>query len=136
MYQYVTSATVLKFYYAATAMFVLLDYVFGINVRLAFLEVWPGWRALYYAICFGCFAIITWRPVLTTLVTTAESLVTLCMLILGMGYRVMTATVTVLETGTGFITTEEIINFVIAGGAAWLGWFRGTQAIQKGLRGP
>jgi len=128
------SVTVLRIYYGATAIFLFLDYVTGINVRLASLEAWPGWRAVYYAICCGCFALMVWRPALTTLVTTAESLVTLCMLILVMGVRVMTASVTVLETGGGLITREEIVNFVLAGGAAWIGWMRGTQQIQKQLR--
>ena len=51
------STPVLKLYYGATALFVLLDYVLNVNVRLAFLEAWPGWRGLYYVFCFCCLAI-------------------------------------------------------------------------------
>lgn len=136
LHQKATPATVviLRIYYAATALFLILDYALGINVRLASLEAWPGWRALYYAICFGCLALIVWRPGLTTLVTTVESLVTLCMLIMSMGYRVMTASVIALESGAGFVTAEEIINFLLVGGAAWIGWIRGSQALQKAFR--
>jgi len=128
------SISVLRVYYAATAVFLLLDYAFDVNLRLAFLEPWPGWRAVYYAICFSCLGLIVWRPGLTLLVTTVESLITLSALLLSMGVRVLSLSVNVLETGGGIVTTEEIINFIIAGGAAWLGWLRGTQALHKEFR--
>jgi len=35
--------TLLSYYYAATAVFVLLDYLLNINVRVAFLQDWPNW---------------------------------------------------------------------------------------------
>ncbi len=128
------SVSVLRVYYAATALFLLLDFAFDVNLRLAFLEPWPGWRALYYVICFGCLALIVSRPVLTLLVTTVESLITLSALLLSTGARVLSVSVNVLETGSGIVTAEEIINFIIAGGAAWLGWFRGSQALHKEFR--
>ena len=43
----VTPASLLRIYYAATLLFVTLDYFMNINVRLAFLEAWPEMRALY-----------------------------------------------------------------------------------------
>jgi len=128
------SAKMLRLYYIATAIFLLLDYLFDINVRLASLEAFPGWRAFYYLVCFGCLALMMWRPAWTLWVATTESLVTLSMLIISMGTRVFTISDTMLSSGTGFITTEEIINFVIAGGVAWIAWFRGTMAIQDELR--
>mgnify|MGYP001588053056 FL=1 len=134
MYQSVTPVLALRLYYAGTALFLLLDYVAGINVRVAFLDPWPVWRAIYYLFCFACLAVIAWRPILTTLVTTIESLITLSALIISMGTRAMGLSVTVLETGGGFITGAEIVNFLIAGAAAWLGWFRGMQDLQRSLR--
>jgi hypothetical protein len=125
---------VVRLYYAATAIFLLLDYAFDFNVRLAFLEAWPGWRALYYLFCFACLGLIVWRPGLTLVVATVESLITLTALLLSMGARVLTMSATVLETGGGIVTLEEILNFIIVGGIAWIGWFRGTQALQKELR--
>ena len=120
-------------YYAATAVFLLLDYCADFNVRLAFLEPWPQWRLVYYAACFGFLAVTYWRPALTNLVATAESLLTLSALILGMGARAVSMSVTVLETGQGIITMEEVINFVIAGAAAWFGWQRGSRALRQDL---
>ena len=129
-----SSISILRVYYAATAVFLLLDYAFDVNLRLAFLEPWPGWRALYYAICFSCLGLIVWRPDLTLPVTTVESLITLSALLLSMGARVLSVPVYGLETAGGFVTVEEIINFIIAGGAAWLGWFRGSRALHRELR--
>ncbi|MGI9261888.1 MAG: hypothetical protein ACR2QR_07620 [Woeseiaceae bacterium] len=126
----------LRIYYAATAIFLLLDYLFGINVRVAFLEPWPVWRFLYYLFCFGCLAVMLWKPALTTLVSAVESLLTLSALILHMGVRVMSLSVGVLEEGAdAFIHFEEIVNFVISGSVAWWGWQRGSSEIQRWLRG-
>jgi hypothetical protein len=55
-------AKLLRIYYAATLLFVLLDYFLHINVRLAFLDAWPEMRALYYLLCFVCLGLILWRP--------------------------------------------------------------------------
>jgi len=126
----------LRIYYAATAVFLLMDYLFGINVRLAALDALPGWRALYYILCFVCLALIVCRPSWSLWVATAESLMTLSMLIISMGARVLTISEDLLSTGTGLITSEEIINFAIAGGIAWTTWFRGTMAIQDEIRRP
>lgn len=127
------SAKMLQIYYAATAVFLVLDYLFGINVRLASLDAFPGWRAFYYAVCFACLGLMIWRPVWSTWVATSESLITLSMLIITMGTRVMTVSDSMLSTGSGFVTTEEVINFVIAGGAAFIAYTRGTWAIQREL---
>jgi len=127
------SARVFRIYYAATAVFLLLDYVLGINIRLASLDTLPGWRAAYYVVCFGCLGLLMWRPAWSLWVTTTESLLTLSMLIISMGARVFTVSDAMLETGTGVVTGEEIVNFIIAGGAAWIAYTRGSLAIQNCL---
>lgn len=129
-----TATIVLRLYYAATAVFLVLDYALNINVRLAFLDDWPGWRAIYYLFCFGCLGMIVWRPALTTWVTSAESLLTLSLLIVAMGVRVMTPAEALLETGRGIVTSEEITNFVIVGTVAWYSWMRGSRQLERELR--
>lgn len=68
---------VLVSYYAATALFLLLDYLLGINLRLAFLDANAGFRAAYYAFCFACLAAMLWRPAWTVAIAAFESLLTL-----------------------------------------------------------
>jgi hypothetical protein len=125
-----TTTPVFKLYYAATVIFVLLDYLLGINLRVAFLDAWAGWRAAYYLLCCACLVLIVWRPTLASLVTTTESLITLAALIISMGVRIFNIPDAALDGGGAVLSAEEIVNFAIAGGAAWLGWHRGSLAIR------
>jgi len=128
------SAILLRFYYAATFLFVLSDYLFGINIRIAALEAFPVWRAIYYAVCLGCLGLICWRPTLTLWVGTIESLFTLSLLIVVMGARVMSYSDDLLVSGQGFIGSEEIINFALTSGIAWIAYNRGIRAIHDEFR--
>ena len=120
---------ILPWYYAGTILFLLMDYGFGVNIRLAFLESVPTARLAYYGICFACFALMLWRPAWTTLIGTFESLVTLIALIFAMAARVMLPSDAIFE-GTGqFVTIQEIINFVISGSVAYLAWMKGLTQL-------
>lgn len=116
-------------YYAATVVFLLLDYVAGINVRVAFLETAPALRAGFYGILFVCLALILWRPQWADVIGTVESLVTLIALIINMAMRSMVVTDAMLDTGTGFVTIAEIFNFLISGSVAYFVWARGMQSV-------
>ena len=121
---------ILPWYYAATAVFLLLDYFAGVNVRVAFLESLPDARAAYYVICFACLALMIWRPAWTTLIATFESLVTIIALIFSMAMRVMIQTDAIFAENASFITYQEIINFMISGSMAYVSWIKGLKALQ------
>ena len=121
-------------YYAATALFLALDFGFGINVRVAFLESLPGLRLGYYAVCFSCLGLMIWRPAWTTAVGVVESLATLIALIFNMALRSMVVTDQMLETGAGFVTMPEIMNFLIAGFAAYFAYTKGVNDLTTRLR--
>lgn len=120
---------ILPWYYAATVIFLLLDYVAGINVRVAFLESLPSARAAYYAVCFVCLGLMIWRPAWTTLIGTFESLVTLVALIFSMAVRVLVPTDAIFDENASFVTSHEVINFIIAGSIAYFAWVRGLRAL-------
>ena len=127
--------SILRLYYWGTVVFVVFDYVFGINVRLSFLDGWPAMRALYYLALIGCLALIVWRPGLSTLIGTVESLLTLTALILAMGVRVYGMTGEVLAAGAaGLVTLPQLINFLLAGSIAYASWSRGMRALRKDYR--
>jgi hypothetical protein len=126
----VNAVRILPWYYAATVLFLLLDYVLGINVRVAFLEPWPGARVAYYLVCFACFALMVWRPAWTTLIGTFESLVTLVALILGTAIRVMVPTDAIFGENAAFVTVPEILNFLISGSMAYLAWVNGLKQLR------
>ncbi|MGI9249491.1 MAG: hypothetical protein ACR2QI_10770, partial [Woeseiaceae bacterium] len=118
-------------YYAATAVFVVLDFALGFNIRLASLETLPMARVAYYGVCFACLALMIWRPAWTVLISAFESLVTLSALIISMGMRTLLVTDRVLESGTGYITMPEIYNFMISGGVAYIAWVKGINRLKK-----
>jgi len=127
---HMSATRILPWYYAATVVFLLLDYLGGVNVRVAFLESLPAARLAYYAICFTCLALMIWRPAWTTLIGTFESLVTLIALIFSMALRVLIPTDAIFEENAAFVTYQEIVNFMISGSVAYVAWTRGLQALR------
>ena len=118
-------------YYAATILFLLLDFVLGVNVRIAFLEPFPTARIAYYLICFGLLALMLWRPDWTLLISTIESLVAVVALTFSMALRVMIVTDEMIESGIGFVTTEEIFNYLIVAGIAYSSWAHGIKSLKE-----
>jgi len=127
-------ARLITLYYAATIVFLLLDFVLGINVRLAFLEDWPAWRALYYLFCLLCLVLVIWRPAWRSWIGITESLLTLSLLIINMGLRVVIVTDEMIESGRGYVTTAEIVNFMIATSVVYVGYLQKLHAAGGGSR--
>ena len=124
-----TPRGILLVYYAGTALFLVLDYVLGLNVRLAFLDTQPLGKALYYGVLLACLVAVILRPGWALAIGAVESLVTLVGLIFNMALRSMIVTDAMIETGAGVVTPEEIVNFLLAGGVAYASWTRGMQAL-------
>lgn len=126
------TSKILILYYAATVVFLMLDFIFGFNIRLAFLEPYPAGRIAYYGICFFCLGLMLWRPHWTVLISAFESLVTLSALIISMGMRTLLVTDRMLETGGGLVTMPEIYNFLLSGAVAYIAWVRGVSQLKGG----
>jgi hypothetical protein len=128
--EFISAERLLPWYDAATAVFMLVDYGFGINVRVAFLEPWPEARAAYYGICFACLGLMAWRPGWAALIGTFESLVTLAALIISMAIRVMIPSDAIFSENASIVSIQEIANFLIAGTVAYLAWVNGIRSIK------
>lgn len=120
---------VLQAYYAATIVFLMLDYGAGLNVRIAGLEGFPQLKAGYYLVIFACLGVTLWRPGWSTAVGVVESLATLVTLIFGVALRSMFLTEPLQETGPGFAGVTELVNFLLAGSIAWYAWQRGLAQL-------
>ena len=120
----------LLLYYAATAVFLILDFAVDFNVRLSFLEPYPEARLAYYGICFFCLGMMMWRPAWTELIGAFESLVTLVALIFAMGMRTLVPTDRMLEGTVAPVTIQEVINFILAGSIAYVAWRHGISRLQ------
>jgi hypothetical protein len=117
-------------YYAATIIFVLLDFFLGISIRAAFLDPYPMARLAYYVFCYACLAIMLWQPAWALIIGIAESLVAVVALTLSMGVRVMAVTDEMIESGRGFVTVQEICNFLIVAGIAYLSYLQGIKLLK------
>ena len=122
------SRRVMQAYYAATIVFLMLDYGFGVNVRVAGLQGFPDLKAGYYLVIFGCLGLTLWRPAWSTAIGVVESLATLVTLIFSVALRSMLAP-RAIETGAGLVGMAEIVNFLIAGSIAWYAWQRGMTKL-------
>ena len=120
---------VLQAYYAATIVFLMLDYGAGLNVRIAGLEGFPQLKAGYYLVMFACLGVTLWRPGWSTAVGVVESLATLVTLIFSVALRSMVLAEPMQDTGPGFAGAAELVNFLLAGSIAWYAWQRGLAQL-------
>src|SRR5207245_8914348 len=77
--------SLLHWYYVATPGFWLLDAIWGVRVRVAFMDDFPLGRNLYYALCCGIAIAVTVAPQYTARLAFAESAVNLGLLVLSVG---------------------------------------------------
>ena len=122
----IASTRLVTGYYGATVIFVILDYLLDFNLRLIFLDAWPAWRALYYGVCLGLFGLMLWMPSWSSYIGAGESLLTLSLLIISMAARVLIVTDEMIEQGRGFVTVNELLNFMIAGTITYFSLMRGV----------
>lgn len=122
---------ILRWYYAATAIFLLLDYGFSINVRMAFLESQPAARAVYYAVCFGCLWLMAWRPAWSAAIAAVESIVTIGALIVSMMLKIMSINESIVYESAVIFGFEDVTNFLISGSVAYLSWVTALKRLKS-----
>jgi hypothetical protein len=71
-----------RWYYYATPLFILLDYLAGINVRVAALDSMPLYKNAYYGLCILCALCIYIFPRYSPIVALFESTINVIMTIL------------------------------------------------------
>jgi hypothetical protein len=120
---------VLRVYYGATPIFLLLDYRLGLNIRIAGLEGYPVLKGGYYLVVMACFALMLLRPARSVAIGIVESLATLVTLIFGIALRSLLVSEQTLESGTNAPRLAEILNFLISGSVAWYAWQSGMRRV-------
>lgn len=121
----------IRFYYGLTAVFLLLDLIFDINLRITFLEPFPVMRFAYYGVCFACLAAMLWKPAWTLAISVFESLFSVVALTISFGTRVIRMSVDVLEGSAGPVSMPEVVNFLMAGFIGYFAWVRGMDQIRR-----
>ena len=72
-----------RLYFYITPLFILLDFIFGINVRVSALETMPTYKNLYYGFCILCGICMYIIPRYSAIVALLESSINIMMLVLG-----------------------------------------------------
>lgn len=124
----------LAYYLGGTPLFFLLDAGLHFSVRASFFQD-PWARFGYYLFCIACGAVCWFYPKRAPLVGVGESAVNITLLIVGFMVPILSMTDAVIADPAAPIvspvTTQGIINFMIAGGMAWVAF----QQRVGGLRG-
>jgi hypothetical protein len=71
----------IRAYYWSTPLFLGLSLVYGLDVRIPFLEAIPGARAVYYGLSFVCGGLVFFRPDWTAAVGYGESMLSTGLLV-------------------------------------------------------
>jgi hypothetical protein len=133
-----------KLYYYVTPLFILLDYLGGINIRAAVLDSMPMYKNLYYGFCIFCAAGIYFRPRFSAVVALFESTIMVLMTVLSvflLYIQILMQADDVLNENwniAGAFSIPRIINLVLAGTIAILAFYGSIRelGISEGQRPP
>lgn len=118
--------TLLRWYYAATPVFWVLDGGFGISVRVAFLDGAPVLRHAYYALCCAIGVVAATLPRHAGRLALIESVTNICFLILSVGVWYLGVIDWALESTTQVVVPGpgHVANFLLVAAAAAVSYER------------
>ena len=123
-----------RWYYLATPAFVLLDYVAGINVRVAVLDSAPLYKNLYYGFCILCGVVVFLRPRFSGLVALIEStaLFVMTVALVFLPYWAFAQSAEdPLDVEFQIFTFQGVINLVLTGAIALMGMHAHRNALAQ-----
>ena len=130
--------SIVRWYFYLTPLFILLDYIWGVNVRVSALDSWPVYKNLYYGFCILCGVCMYIVPVYSAVVTLFESIINFGMIVFSifMPYiqnmiyaeDILNADFKAMEES---INAQSIVNFVIVGSFVVLTFHKSIQTIQE-----
>lgn len=118
-------------YYLATPLFALVDWLWGVNVRIVALDDYPAMKYGYYALCLGCGFLTCVRPALAPVVGLGESSLNIVLLVLGMLFPYFRVSRAILE-GHSVVNPYHpgmFVNFAISGVVLYLALRRSERAL-------
>jgi len=137
--------SVARWYFYITPLFILLDYFWGVSVRVSALDSMPLYKNLYYGFCILCGVCMYIVPRYSAVVTLFESIINFGMIVFSifMPYiRNMIYAEDILnadfKTMEEAINAQSIANLVIVGSFVVLTFHKSVQTIQEsfGFNGP
>ena len=128
-----------RWYFYITPLFILIDYIFGLNVRVSALDSTPTYKNLYYGFCILCGICMYIIPRYSAVVALFESSINIIMLVLGI-FLPYIRTITALMDdvlGADFKALEEslkvqpMVNLFIAGSCLILTFRKSIETIAE-----
>ncbi|MBN2182789.1 MAG: hypothetical protein JW715_12835 [Sedimentisphaerales bacterium] len=113
-----------RLYYIITPVFILLDYFWGINVRVAILDSEPLYKGLYYGFCVLCGVFVFVIPQSARVVILFESSIIFVMTVIGLFIpyaRAIAQMDDILNSDiltAGIVEPPHIVNLVLAAGVS------------------
>jgi uncharacterized membrane protein len=124
-------------YYLVTPGFILLDYVAGVNIRVAVLDTWPVYKNLYYGLCVVCgvliYAVRRAGPFVAFVESTVNFTMTILLAFLPYVRIASLASEDACEFEAQLLTVPQAINLFLAGLIAIYGISASTEAIARTL---
>ena len=119
----------LRAYYIATPVFLVIELLSGISLRVPIFLTMPL-RCLYYGCCFACGTVCYLRPRATPTVALTESTINIFLIFLGFGTALIKGAFLVAETTTipEVFTPKGIVNFIVVA-TVWVVSFYHSQAL-------
>ncbi|MHC4594605.1 MAG: hypothetical protein ACYS9C_09495 [Planctomycetota bacterium] len=126
--------SIARWYYYITPLFILLDYIWGVNVRVNVLDSTPLYKSLYYGFCILCGVGMYIAPRYSAVVALFESAINFTMTILGLflPYVQHLYTDDVLSADwevASSLSFERIVNLVLVGSVAIFVFKQSIQSI-------
>ena len=130
--------SVARWYFYITPLFILLDYIWGVNVRVSALDSMPVYKNLYYGFCILCGVCMYFVPRYSAVVTLFESIINFGMIVFSifMPYirnmiyaeDILNADFKAMEEA---INAQSIANLVIVGSFVVLTFHKSIRTIQE-----
>ena len=127
---------IIQGYYWSIFLFIILDYGFGINIRITGFLYHPALKFLYYLFCISCLFIIYKFPAKSARVGLIESTTNIIILIFSM-YLPLFTTADLIESGQFnnlVITAERVINLIFAGTINLIAFYYNRFVILSGTK--
>ena len=130
-----------RWYFYITPLFILLDYILGLNVRISALDSMPAYKNLYYGFCILCGIGTFIVPRYSAIVALFESSINFLMIVLGVFLPyvrnvlyvddILNADFKAMEEA---IKVEPMVNLVIVGSCVILTFKTSGQIIIDSFR--
>jgi len=122
-------------YYFMTPVFIVLDYLFGINVRVTVLDAMPRYKYLYYGFCLFCGIGMYVLPRCTPVVALFESTLNILLVVLTVFLpyiKMVSQFDNILDADwqpASVFTLQHMFNLILAGTVAAFAFYGSLRAL-------